>query len=279
MISAAALIAALLLAFGGLYDFDAAYGYFSAGSICAIGLYCVLAASAVIGIFNWITERKTCCADRSLPHMKAETVISVFCGTAILISVFMDVIGHMNSAPAEYAIVSYLSWGFGVIAAASLFSTAVMGNREPSSLPCLLAFSPTLFFAAKVLVHYFDRSIAVNSPVTILCQVTFIAFALISTAEAGIMLGRGYLYSRYIFTLCTSAALGIGVGLGSLILYFYGVQFPVSIDTSIIFVLFGIYSLIRLFAIKSYSVISAEEFEAALKEKDDNESKEENEEE
>ena len=255
--AALGIIGALLLAFGGAYEFDAPFGYFQTGSLYSVCLYAVLALGVILGLYLWISERKTAAGARLLPSCGAVPVISAVCGAAVLLSTVYDFLDKAGRQPEQYAAVTYISWIFSIIAAISLFCTAFSGKKEPTALPCLLSFFPPLYFASLVLTDYFDRSVAVNSPVKVIIQITFIAFMLMLTAEAGINLGRAKVYPRYLFTLCAATVLGGAAGIGGLVLHFCKISFPISLMDSVLFTLFALYSAVRLFCTPAYYTVPA----------------------
>lgn len=247
-----AVMGGVLMFFGGANDFDAAFGYFKTGSVYAAALYAVLAAGAVAGIIAWVINRKAVPQSRALPRTAAMPVFAVICGSAIAASAVSDAVSYMNSAPDDLAVIRYISWALAVPAAISVFLFGIGGKKEPNALSCLLGFFTPLYFASKVLADYFDRTTAVNSPVKIICQITFLAFMLLFTAEEGLSLGRKNIYPRYLFTLCAATVLGCAAGLGGFILYAAGYDFPVSLENSFLCLCTALYAAARLISCRSF---------------------------
>lgn len=228
--------------------FDADLGYFNADNVYVYVLYAVLAAGVVAGIVLWIAERKQVPVNRALPGSAVVSVMAVLCGIGMIASSVPGFAAKFGTAPEEYDVISYVSYGLSVLAAVSLFITAARGRKEATAPVCVMAFFPALFFASKVLVEYFDRDVAVNSPVKILTQIVFISFMLMFTAEAGLILGRGQIYSRYLFVLSASAVLGGAAGLGALILAGVGIGYPVFEEMSLLMFVTALYAAGRLYA-------------------------------
>lgn len=247
-----AVLGSVLLFLGGANDFDADFGYFKTGSVYAAALYAVLAAGAVAGIIAWIINRKAFPESRALPRTAAMPVFAVVCGAAVAATSVSDAVSYMNSAPDTLAVIRFISWAFAVPATISVFLFGIGGKKEPNALSCLLGFFTPLYFASKVLADYFDRTTAVNSPVKILCQITFLAFMLLFTAEEGLSLGRKNIYPRYLFTLCAATVLGFAAGLGGFILYAAGYDFPISLENSFLCLCTALYAAGRLISCCSF---------------------------
>ena len=95
------------------------------------------------------------------------------------------------------------------LAAVSLIVTS-FSKKDAATTPIvsLLSFAPVIYCAISVLYLYFDQAVAVNSPAKLICQLTYLSFMLVFCAETGLSLGRGNLYSRYLFALCCGVAIG-----------------------------------------------------------------------
>ena len=256
-------LAAVMLFLGGKNEFESDIGYFVKGSVFAAVLYIALAVGCALGVLSWVLHRKQTLNNRVLPGTFMMPALSVLCGAAVIALTVSNILYYDSAAPDKFAVIRYISYLLSVPAAAALVMSAFSRGKAPSALSCLLGFFTPLFFASKVLVDYFDHSTAVNSPVKIICQITYIAFMLLFTAEEGISLGRGRIYPRYLLTLFASVAFGFSAGLGGLILYFSGVSFPISLEDSVLFLCTSLYASGRLFGAIFCPVSSAEQTQAS----------------
>lgn len=241
-------LASAMLFLGGKNEFQPEYGYFVNGSVFSVALYLAVCAGCVLGAVIWALCRKQRAPGRILPSLAAMPALSVLCAAAILAITVSDILFSGTETVDKFVIIRYISRILSVPAAAALLMSAFTGKKAPSALGCLLGFFTPLFFASKVLVDYFNHTTAVNSPVKILCQITYLSFMLLFTAEEGISLGRSKIYPRYLFTLFASAVLGISAGAGGLLLSVFGVSFPVSPEDSVLFLCTALYAAGRLFA-------------------------------
>ncbi len=248
---------AALLYLCGKNHFDAGLGYFNPGSGIVTALYGVLALGIIAGILIWLESKPNASAVRALPSSICTPAFSVLCGAAVLYFTVTDLLYVTATAADEYIIVTYISWVLAIPCAAWLLLSAgdSGAGREPRVLQCFLGFFPPLYFASLVLVDYFDRTVAVNSPVKVIFQITFISFMLMFTAEAGLSLGRGTIFPRYQFILCCAAVFGGTLGIGGLILYAVSCPFPVSLKTSVLCIAGTVYALGRLFAAASQETV------------------------
>lgn len=254
VIAALSVIGAVLFFLGISGDFEPEFGYFVHGSTFAPIIYAVLISGPVIGLIFAASKKGTVCAERSLPGNggKLMKALTALLGVSIAVSTAMEFMDVVNSAPAKYAVVTYVAWALAELSVVHYIRTVFVHEDEASPLTCISGFLPPLFYASKVLVSYFDRSIAVNSPVQIICQIALISAMLTFTAETGIVLGRKKLFKKYVFMLCTTIVICSVFGLGSIICLLAGAELHVTWATAILICASAVYSAGRLLSLASY---------------------------
>lgn len=192
-----------------LGEYNDAMGYFNKESIYAPAAYICMAAGPIFGALSWVIFRKQEAQDRALPCGIAEKIASFVCAALILFSVASDISGRLNAAAPQFDAKTVLFIAVAVIAAISLVVSSFAKKDAPATpMVSLLSFAPVIYCALCVLYLYFDQAVAVNSPAKFICQLTYLSFMLMFCAEAGLSLGRGKLYPRYIFALCCAVAIG-----------------------------------------------------------------------
>lgn len=197
----------LFLAVSG--EYNDGMGHFTVDSFFAPVVYACLVAGPLVGVAGWILFRKDKASDKALPGNIFVKAASGIAAAAILYSTVVDIMSNSGAVGFKPDGVTVISWIFSALAAASLIVSGILcGNGRVKPFVSLLAFAPALYCATEVLKLYFDQSVAVNSPVKLICQLSYLSYMLVFTAEAGLSLGRGRIYPRYIFTLCAAVAVG-----------------------------------------------------------------------
>ena len=189
-------------------EYDNALGYFSADSVFSLAVYCCLAAGAVFGAAGYVFFKKHSAPDRALPGGAFVVIASCVSAALILFSTVYEVMLYaMDGAESVHAVV-LASWVLGVLCALSLICTALFAKSGTvKAWISLLSFAPALYCASQVLILYFDQSVAVNSPIKIICQLSYIAVMLVFCTETGLSLGKGKIFARYIFSLCAAVTI------------------------------------------------------------------------
>ncbi len=258
-IAAAATVAAAagaaFLYFGVYGEYNPALGYFSSDSVFAPALYICLSAGVAAGIVGWVLFSRSALPDRPLRQNAAVNIaICVIAAAAVAADCIYDIGNTVGNISVKYAYMHYILWMLGAAAAVLMFLCAVPG-RSNDPVHSLGFFMMPLFLAAKVLVIYFDRSVAVNSPAKVLFQLSLVCLLLAYTAEAGVSLGRGAIFSRWIFTLCASVSVAGGTGFGALALLIAGVNFPgINICDAAMLSALALYCVCRLFSLADAAI-------------------------
>lgn len=203
---------AVCLYLGVVGEYNDAMGYFSKDSVFAPVAYICMAAGPVFGIVGWVLCRNKEACDKALFQNAFVKVSAFLVAALILFSVVTDVVAVLNAAVPTFGARNIAYFAVAILCAASLIVSTFSKKDEPvAPVVSLLSFAPVIYCAMSVLYLYFDQSVAVNSPVKLISQLTYLSFMLVFCAETGLSLGRGKLYSRYLFALCCGVAVG-GVG-------------------------------------------------------------------
>ena len=254
--AALALFGAFCLYFGVKSEYNPALGYFDKGSVFAAAVYLSLALGAAAGIVSWVLFARLKCADKPIPQKNVLTVIScVLISAGIAADCIEDAVEFFGAVSVKYSYMHYLMWILGAAAAVLMLVCAVPGKSN-NPVHSLGYFAAPLFLASKILIIYFDRSVAVNSPAKMISQFSLICFMLMFTAETGISLGRGNIFPRWLGTLCISTAVGGVGGIGSLALCLAGINFPgITLCDAAMMTAFALYAFLRLISVPAMEVL------------------------
>ena len=254
--AALALFGAFCLYFGVKSEYNPALGYFDKGSVFAAAVYLSLALGAAAGIVSWVLFARLKCADKPIPQKNVLTVIScVLISAGIAADCIEDAVEFFGAVSVKYSYMHYIMWILGAAAAVLMLVCAVPGKSN-NPVHSLGYFAAPLFLASKILIIYFDRSVAVNSPAKMISQFSLICFMLMFTAETGISLGRGNIFPRWLGTLCISTAVGGVGGIGSLALCLAGLNFPgITLCDAAMMTAFALYAFLRLISVPAMEVL------------------------
>ncbi|MBR6676748.1 MAG: hypothetical protein IKL24_05400 [Clostridia bacterium] len=221
------LFGAVCLYLGIFSEYDDAMGHFAVSSVFAPCAYLCFFAGPLLGFVGWIVFRGHSSLDES-PW--ASVITRVGCAVAavcVLASFILDInaasdaLKPVSNTALPFYNVSRL---FAMLSVVSFAVNALISKKAPAKpIASLLSFAPVIYCALKVMLMYFDQSIAVNSPVKLTCQLAFISYLLVFTAHTGLSLGRGQIFPRYLFTLCAAMAIGGSASIACLFVNLLGV--------------------------------------------------------
>ncbi len=237
----------LFLAVAG--EYNDAMGYFNTDSLFAPVLYCCLCAGPLLGGVGWFLFRKHSAPDEALPCGISVKIASCLCAAIIFMVIAFEIYGFAGRPASAILKIEMISWVFAVLCSASLIVGGFLSKSGAPVKPfvSLLSFAPALFCAVEVLLLYFDQSVAVNSPVKFICQLSYISYMLVFCAEAGLSLGRGKIYSRYLFALISAATVGGACSLAAVVLTVTGVPCAsLSGAGSFVSLVMFVYCIVRL---------------------------------
>lgn len=221
------LFGAVCLYLGIFSEYDNAMGHFAVSSIFAPCAYLCFFAGPILGITGWIVFRGHCAMDESPWRSGLMKAACGIAGAALLASFILELNAAADKVRpvAQNALLFHnASKIFAALAFLSFAINAFSSNKGPAKpFASLLSFAPVIYCALKVMLMYFDQTVAVNSPIKLICQLAFISYLLVFTAHTGLSLGRGQIFPRYLFTLCCAAAIGGSAGIASLFVNVLGV--------------------------------------------------------
>lgn len=207
------LFGAVCLYMGIASEYNDAMGHFAVNSIFAPCAYLCIGAGPLLGIVGWISFRGHASGDRSPWAPVPAKVACIVAAALVLVSALLEISAN-EPVPRGAGGILNASRIFAFLTVLSLAVNALFSKRGPAKpVVSLLSFAPVLYCALKVMFMYFDQSVAVNSPVKFICQLIYLSYMLVFTAQTGLSLGRGEVFPRYIFTLCAAVAIG---GAGSI---------------------------------------------------------------
>lgn len=245
--AALSVIAALtyMMAIGN--DYEAVLGYFKVGSVFAISSYVCFGAAVVLGIVSWfLCRRDATVKSGAFKQNVLSKVTTILLAFAVLVNFLQETMQVKVTSFQRFYQVIYASRILGVLCAVALVVNALISNRS-KTVACLLSFFPPLYFACKVLCNYFDQNVAVNSLPKLIFQVTLIALMLAFTAEAGMALGRGQIYHRYVAVLNIASVLSFACGIAGAVNSLSTSLSPYTFTQSLVLFCGGLYCLAALY--------------------------------
>ncbi len=264
------LFGAACLFLGIFGEYDDALGYFNTNSLFAPVVYCCMAAGPVLGLVGALVFKGLKAPDRVLPGETLSKVAYFLAAAVILIGVAADIAGKVSAIGAVIVTTDVFSWVMGAISVAALIINGLnTKGGKVKAIVSLMDFATVFYCVSKVLALYFDQSVAVNSPIKFICQAAYLSYMLVFTAEVGLSLGKGEMYSKYIFALCTAVVVGGTCSVASVIVTVTGVACAsfTGIDAVAKFGLF-LYALLRLFLLVKMDVTQKEKPVKTSKKKD-----------
>ena len=245
----------LYLALAGQYD--NAMGHFDTGSVLAYVVYVCIIAGAAVAVVPWIIFAKKSSVDVEFRGGIAYKIISYLAAAAMLFDLYMKARGSLygNAASGNLFFTVSLIFEFFTVAYLIAAPTLNKKGKKVTGIMSLFSFSPVIFCAFRVLYMYFDPTVAVNSPVKLFCQLSYITLMLVFCAETGLYLGRGNIYARYLFALISAISVCGTVAIGAAAAFVSGLEVNMLIDTDILLKLFlFLYCIVDLIAVSTDAI-------------------------
>ena len=199
-------------------EYDASIGHFAANSVFAPIAYGVMGAGVVLAIVLAFLMR----GSRVLHGKNAGAFLSfasVFAAILMIASVAFSFFDSSVSIEASYNTFVYFEVLFGVGGAVALFVFALAGSYR-TNVAKALSFCLPLYFVMRTLILYFDKTVAINSPVKVITQLAFVVFALFSAFDAGVYVGKEKILPRYLFGCISAISVGGTVSVAALVSQF-----------------------------------------------------------
>ena len=240
----------LYLALAG--QFDNEMGHFEKGSVLAAVVYICMIVGAAVGVAPWVIYSDRAAEDMEYRGGIAYKIVSYLAAAAMLFDLYFEARNSLYTNAQKGNLFFTVSLIFEFFTVAYLLASPTLNKKgkRVSGIMSLFSFSPVIFCAFRVLYMYFDPSVAVNSPVKLFCQLSYIALMLVFCAETGLSLGRGNIYARYIFTLLTAITVCGTVSIGAAAAFVSGIEVSMLIGTDILLKLFlFLYCIVELIAV------------------------------
>ncbi len=219
-ISSAALALAgfVFLLMAVLREYDLEIGHFKESSVFSIVAYAIIAAGLIISVVAGFFSRGF-----KLMHGKNAGVFLSFASalSAILLlaSVVLTYAERVVAAGIEPTTINYLCTAFGILGGVALILFVFYGSYRTAASQ-LLSYAIPAYFIFETLIQYFDQTTAINSPLKIASQLAFVSYAIFTTFDSGIYIGKKKLLSKYIFACMASVVLGGAVSLTTMVCQF-----------------------------------------------------------
>lgn len=225
-----------LILLASITEYDVSIGHFANKSVFAPLAYAV----CVIGVIAAAACAFLCRGSR-LSHGKNAGVFLSFASAlsailmlASVVLTFVEKVSD-NSIPGtavNLGTVHYLSMLFGVLGSAALVLFVFYGSYRTRASQ-VLSFCIPVYFIFETLIQYFDKTTAINSPLKVLVQLAFVSYAVFTTFDAGVYIGREKILPRYVFACMAAVVVGGSVSLAALVCQFVRPQcFTLSVVES-----------------------------------------------
>ncbi len=219
-------------------EYDVTIGHFDADAVLAPVSYGIMAAGVVLAAVLAVLSGKS-----KIKSGKNAGVFlsfsSVFAAILLFASVIFGFFGSSVSVDSGYNVFMWLSNILGIAGAVSLFIFALSGSYRTGT-GNVLSFCLPIYFIMRTLILYFDKTVAINSPVKVITQIAFIVFALFTTFDAGVYVGKEKMLPRYLFGCVAAVTVGGTVSLAALVSQFIveGCFELSAVDTCMMFAFF-----------------------------------------
>lgn len=222
-------VSLLLCLFGALCmflavrgEYDNAMGHFERDALFATAVYGCMIAAVCVCIASRVLLGKLKAPDKALPRNLLLSIVSAVVGSVVLFTTVMRFMETIDTgAKMDVFAIASIVLGF---ASGAYFYISAFSKTEGRISPweSLLSFAPVLFFAAEVLLYYFDTSVAVNSPIKTFAQFIYLTYMLAFCAQTAVELGKGTSFARYAALLSLGISIGGSFSLASLALTLLG---------------------------------------------------------
>ena len=192
------LVAAAFLALAVTTEYESIIGHFMRGAMFAPAVYVTCGLAFVCGIVSFALLRRT--------EIAFETKAGIFPCFTHALTAFMIVaaiVFEYLTAPAAQADaaggtvnlinIAYYVFALGTCAAFLMFGFC---GAYKSMAAKLLSFCPVVLCAVKTLMLYFDKSIAVNGPLKIMCQLAYVSLMLMFVYDSGLAVEKERIFGR-----------------------------------------------------------------------------------
>ncbi len=232
-----AIIAALgfvLVLLAALLEYDISIGHFVENAVFAPSAYAV----CIIGIIVAIVSAFLCKGSRLSRGKNAgvflsfASALSAILMLASVVLTFVENVSSSYGGISEFGTVHYLNMLFGLLGSAALILFVFYGSYR-TNISQILSFCIPVYFIFETLIQYFDKTTAINSPLKIFVQIAFVSYAVFTTFDAGVYIGKKKILPKYIFACVSSVVIGGSVSLATLVCQFARPQcFEISVVES-----------------------------------------------
>lgn len=232
-------LAALGFAFiliAALTEYDVSIGHFENNAIFAPLAY----GACGLGIISAAVSAFLCRGNRLSRGKNAgvflsfASALSAILMLASVVLTFVDNISAASEAISGSAMrlgmVHYLSMIFGVLGSAALVLFVFYGSYR-TNVSQVLSFCIPVYFVFETLIQYFDKTTAIDSPLKVLVQLAFVSYAVFTTFDSGVYLGKEKMLPKYVFSCMAAVVVGGTVSLATLVCQFVR---PECFDISVV---------------------------------------------
>ncbi|MBR6650483.1 MAG: hypothetical protein IKL36_03640 [Clostridia bacterium] len=234
-------LAALGFAFlliAALTEYDVSIGHFENKAIFATLAYavCIIGVIAAAVCAFLVRGNRISRGKNAGIFLSFTSALSAILMLACVVLTFVDnIIAQEAAIPGtamNMGMVHYLSMLTGVLGGAALVLFVFYGSYR-TNISQILSFCIPVYFVFETLIQYFDKTTAINSPLKILVQLAFVSYAVFTTFDAGVYIGKEKILPRYVFSCMAAVVIGGSVSLATLVCQFVSPQsFGISVVES-----------------------------------------------
>ncbi len=207
----------LFLLIAVLKEYDVSIGHFAKGAVLAPIAYGICIVGVIAAVFAGFVTK-----DFKIMHGKnAGVFLSFTSALSAILMIASVILTYVEYTSNGYSLttINYLSVLFGIMGAAALILFLFYGAYRTQASQ-LLSYAIPVYFIFETLVQYFDKTTAINSPLKILSQLAFVSYAVMTTFDCGLYIGKKNILPKYIFACMASITLGTAVSLTIIVCQF-----------------------------------------------------------
>ncbi len=255
-----ALVAAAFLSLAVITEYESILGHFMHGAMFAPAVYVTCGMAFVCGIVSWALLRRTeiDCEARAGIFPCFTHALAAFMAVAAIAFEYLAVPAAQEAADGSANLISIAYYVFAVGTCAAFLMYGFSGAYK-STAAKLLSFCPVIYCAVKTLMLYFDKTVAVNSPLKIMCQLAYVSLMLMLVYDSGLAIGKEKTFGKSYMCTLWAVVISGAVSLSSVVAHIMNVKsFELSLAETCLLTAFFLTALAKLWHL-SFKLISASE--------------------
>ena len=257
-----ALVAAAFLSLAVITEYESILGHFMRGAMFAPAVYVTCGVGFACGIASLIFFRRTEIDSeiRAGVFPCFTHALTAFMTVAAIVFDYLTVPAAQTASEGGVNIISIAYYIFAVGTCAAFLMYGFSGAYK-STAAKLLSFCPVIYCAVKTLMLYFDKSIAVNGPLKIMCQLAYVSLMLMLVYDSGLAVGKEKIFGKSYMCTLWAVVMSGAVSVSSVAAHIMNVKsFELSLAETCLLTAFFLTALSKLWHL-SFKLISVSEDE------------------